>query len=63
MSKCTCEDSYGVVCGKEMTLEEEKQDGMCDSCACHVWTYFNDKGDTEHTWSNSNKLGEGVSVA
>lgn len=34
---CKCQDSNGVECGKEMTVLEFEQDGMCDACACNVW--------------------------
>ncbi len=37
MSKCQCEDSTGKACGKEMTQEEEDQDGMCQRCGDQVW--------------------------
>ena len=51
MSRCQCQDSYGNACGREMTAEEEAQDGMCDACACNLWEYLVSKG--VHVWSNT----------
>lgn len=52
MSLCKCEDSRGVKCLKPMTKQEEKQDGMCQSCADNVWEEIN--GRNSH-WENQNK--------
>ena len=34
---CKCQDSDGNVCGREMTNQEQDQDGMCWHCADSVW--------------------------
>ena len=58
--KCQCEDSSGVVCGKEMTKEEYKQDGMCWDCADHVW---NEMTSTEpYKWHHPNMSPEGTKL-
>ncbi|MCK5611597.1 hypothetical protein KAR91_57535 [Candidatus Pacearchaeota archaeon] len=33
---CECQDSNGDICGKIMTSQEIKQDGMCYFCADNV---------------------------
>ena len=56
--QCLCPDSSGKLCVKEMTKEEEEQDGMCDVCACHVWEEIRHdrlslrtpNNDTEYIW-------------
>lgn len=53
MSTCKCEDSSGKVCGKEMTEEEEKQDGMCWYCADNVW---NEMMSTKHDYEWFHKI-------
>jgi len=55
--RCNCQDSDGIVCGKEMTDEEERQDGMCDKCACHVhaWLCAERSNKPEYVWSNKMK--------
>lgn len=55
---CECQDSYGKACGKPMTIEEFKQDGMCWDCADRVWDEMNTKGNTKwkHSTSDNEKM-------
>lgn len=46
---CKCQDSGGVVCGKEMTHKEVEQDGMCQTCADHVWNEMVSES-KEYSW-------------
>ena len=48
--ECKTQDSNGTVCGKEMTKQEEKQDGMCWTCADNVWIEMTT--DKDHYWEH-----------
>lgn len=52
MSACVCQDSNGLVCGKEMTKQEYQQDGVCSTCADHVWTEMGSTDD--YFWKHKN---------
>ena len=49
--RCQCQDSNGLICGKEMTQKEIKQDGMCDTCASHVWKEMT--SGSKYYWTHS----------
>ena len=51
MAKCRCQDSNYNRCGKEMTIAEEKQDGLCSTCADHVWAEMG-AGIDEYIWTH-----------
>ena len=54
MSKiCRCQDSGGHVCGKVMTKQEDKQDGMCSWCADNVWVEIT--SEHEYHWYHSER--------
>ena len=49
--RCQCQDSDGLICGKEMTQKEIKQDGICDICASHIWEEVT--SDADYYWTHS----------
>lgn len=49
---CPCQDSIGVVCGKVITYGEHKQDGMCQTCADHVWAALRAPWDKPYHWTH-----------
>lgn len=52
--KCKCQDSTGKACGREMTVEELKQDGMCWHCADNVWIEI--MSNPDHQWRHSDRV-------
>lgn len=52
---CKCQDSTGAICNKKMTKEEESQDGMCSSCADHVWMEITAFPDQDYNWKHQNR--------
>lgn len=53
--KCKCQDSAGKVCGKVMTNQEFKQDGMCWNCADNVWAEMQAK-EGEYVWTHPKEV-------
>ena len=45
---CECQDSNGDICGKIMTKQEIKQDGMCCFCAENVFVEMTQNNN--HKW-------------
>ena len=58
--RCPCEDSNGVICGKEMTQKEVEQDGMCQSCADNVWAELMSKEGEVYEWFHGESKDETV---
>jgi hypothetical protein len=49
--KCKCQDTNSDICGKVMTKQEFKQDGMCQFCADNVWAEMRS---TTYKWYHRN---------
>ncbi len=51
---CKCQDSDGNVCGREMTNQEQDQDGMCWHCADSVWNELTSNDTVK--WKHSDRV-------
>lgn len=48
---CMCQDSTGTPHNIPITKKEYKQDGICTTCADHVWNEMN--SNTTYNWKHT----------